>query len=81
VDQGKLNISGESWTKDEKLIEKAAAEEVIDAAGNVIKVTQKKKELTRQEMKKVMKTRLQKLKKGEDVSDEEPWMAEFMGEA
>ncbi len=81
MDQGKLNISGESWTKDEKLIEKAAAEEVIDAAGNVIKVTQKKKELTRQEMKKVMKTRLQKLKKGEDVSDEEPWMAEFMGEA
>jgi elongation factor 3 len=81
VDHGHLNVTGESWTKEEKIVAKKAEAEVTDAAGNVIKVVQAKKQLTRAEMKKVIKTRLAKIKKGEDVSDEEPWMAEFMGEA
>jgi elongation factor 3 len=85
IDSGRINITGESWTRDEKIAKKDGADEVIDAAGNVIKVQKavvKKSsaELSKAEKKKIMKTRLLRIKKGEDVSDEEPWMAEFMGE-
>lgn len=79
IDQGRINISGESWTQDVKLKEREQLEEVVDAAGNVIKVTQKPKELTKAEKKKIIKARLIAIKKGEEVDDEEPWMAEFLG--
>jgi len=80
VDAGKLNVSGESWTKDEKIVAQAQAEEVTDAAGNVIKVKAKAKELNKAEKKKIMKARLGRLKRGEDVDDEEPWMAQWLAE-
>jgi len=75
VENGKLNVSGESWTKDEKLKEKEAAEEFIDAAGNVIKIAQKVK-LSKAEQKKRIKLRLKKASANQELSDVEDWMEE-----
>jgi elongation factor 3 len=79
VDGGRLNVSGESWTKDTKLVEKEQAEEILDAAGNVIKIAQKVK-LSKAEMKKRIKLRLKKASANQELSDVEDWMAEVCKE-
>jgi elongation factor 3 len=75
VEDGRLNVSGESWTKDEKLKEKEAAETFTDAAGNVVKLTQKVK-LSKADMKKRIKARLKKAAANQELSDVEDWMEE-----
>jgi elongation factor 3 len=79
VENGRLNVSGESWTKDTKLEAGPIVEEVTDAAGNVIKVKEKIK-LSKAEMKKRIKDRMKREAKGEELSDEEPWMVEMRAE-
>lgn len=79
VEGGKLNVSGESWTRDTKIEEKELDDEVIDAAGNVIKV-EKKVKLSKSEMKRRIKARLKKEAQGLELSDEEPWMEEMRKE-
>jgi ATPase subunit of ABC transporter with duplicated ATPase domains len=75
VENGRLNVSGESWTKDEKLKDKEIAEEFLDAAGNVIKIKQKVK-IPKADMKKRIKLRLKKAAANQELSDVEDWMEE-----
>jgi elongation factor 3 len=75
VENGKLNVSGDSWTKDEKIKEKESVTEITDAAGNVIKIAQKVK-ISKADMKKRIKARLKKASAGQELSDVEDWMEE-----
>ena len=75
VEGGRLNVSGESWTKDEKIKEQEQAAEFIDAAGNVIKIAQKVK-IPKAEMKKRIKARLKKAAANQELSDVEDWCVE-----
>jgi len=79
VENGRLNVSGDSWTKDEKIKEKEAAEEFTDAAGNVIKIAQKVK-VSKADMKKRIKSRLKKSGLGQELSDVEEGIREQMEE-
>jgi ABC-type multidrug transport system ATPase subunit len=75
VENGKLNVSGDSWTKDEKIKEKEAVTEITDAAGNVIKIAEKVK-ISKADMKKRIKQRLKKASANQELSDVEDWMEE-----
>lgn len=67
VDNGEVSTTGGSWKNDvvEKPLE---ADEVMDAYGNVVKVTQK---LTGKAARKAAKDKAKRRKAGEDVSDDE----------
>jgi len=67
VVDGKVSSTGQTWvaTAIEKPI---AADEVVDAAGNVIKIAPK---LSSKELKKLQKEKAARKKKGEDVSDDD----------
>lgn len=68
VENGVLSTTGTAWLA-EKLLEKEAVDEVVDGAGNVIKI---KKKLTGKELRKKNKERAQRRKAGEeDVSSDE----------
>jgi elongation factor 3 len=67
VDAGMVSTTGGSWKTD--VVEKPlAADEVIDAYGNVIKVQQK---LTGKAARKAAKDKAKRRKAGEDVSDDD----------
>jgi elongation factor 3 len=72
VNDGKCVVSGETWNvAKEKIVAAQLAEEVTDAAGNVIKVKKAKAKRSARELKKALKDRKDKLAKGEDVSTDE----------
>jgi len=79
---GRINVEGDpEWMtnvmqKDEK-VEFKQAEEMVDAAGNVTKVKQAKKELTKKEEKEKIKKLQKKIKSGDPLdSDEEDFAIE-----
>merc|ERR1719409_2064456 len=73
---GKLEVEGEDET-DEKIEEKLGPDTYTDAAGNTHKV-KKDKDLTKAEIKKLTKIIKNKIKKGEELDeDEENFAIEF----
>lgn len=82
LESGRLTVMGAEWMEEvekaRKKAEKLAArslnlnnkEEKFDALGNTIaEVAEEKKELTRDDKKKLMKARKEMLKRGEDTYD------------
>ena len=74
---GHLDCKGDAeWMKHAmtEKVEFKAMDEMVDALGNVVKVKQAKKVLSRQEKKKKAKIRAAKIARGETVSsDEDDW--------
>ena len=74
---GHLDCKGDAeWMKHAmtEKVEFKAMDEMVDALGNVVKVKQAKKVLSRQEKKKKAKIRAAKIARGEAVSsDEDDW--------
>jgi len=72
VNEGIVDIKGQSWmTSVKEKIEFKAAEEVIDAFGNVIKVKAPRKKLSNKEKKALEKARKMRRERGEVVTDSE----------
>ena len=73
---GRLRVEGEEEV-DEKIEEKLGPDTYTDAAGNTHEV-KKDKALTKAEIKKMTKTIKAKIKKGEDLTeDEESFAIEY----
>jgi elongation factor 3 len=72
MEHGRLTISGEVGTNavSEKVVAAELGDEVTDAAGNVIKIAQKKK-LNSKEARRKAKERAIRRKRGEEVTDTE----------
>lgn len=68
VADGKVAITGNTYLIKEK-VEVKAVETTVDAFGNVVKVKQPKKKLSRKEQKVREKVRAARKARGEDVSD------------
>ncbi|KAI7899717.1 P-loop containing nucleoside triphosphate hydrolase protein [Cokeromyces recurvatus] len=75
VENGRLTPSGHNWVSGNgtTAIKEEEAEDMVDAQGNTIKATQKKKKLTSKELRKKKKERMERRKRGEEVytTDEE----------
>merc|ERR1712151_895646 len=74
MDAGHLETKGDAdWMlkQDEKIEAQEQITEVTDAAGNVTKVKQAKKKMSKKEEKKLMKVIKSKLKEGQDLDTDE----------
>ncbi|KAI8979028.1 P-loop containing nucleoside triphosphate hydrolase protein [Pilobolus umbonatus] len=69
VDNGRLTPSGHNWVTGNAgaAIKEEEAEDMVDAQGNTVKATQKKKKLTSKELRKKKKDRMERRKRGEEV--------------
>ena len=79
VNDGKLRLEGNAIKNTTKIDKPLVADTVMDAAGNVIKVKQKR-EYTQKEIKEKLKWHKEKQKraaKGEDVSDDDEVLIEM----
>jgi elongation factor 3 len=71
IENGILNIKGDPDWMSNALIETTQQEEMVDALGNVVKVKQEQRQLTRKEKLKRKKRRESKIAAGEPVSSDE----------
>ncbi|KAG1474942.1 hypothetical protein G6F56_000031 [Rhizopus delemar] len=69
VDNGYLTPSGHNWVTGNAgaVIKEEEQEDTVDAQGNTIKASQKKKKLTSKELRKKKKDRMERRKRGEEV--------------
>lgn len=73
VEEGRLRAEGESWSVAAEVATKEQQDEVLDAAGNVIKIKKPVAELSGREKRKLAKEKAKKKKNGEDSEDEEDY--------
>jgi elongation factor 3 len=71
VDDGRLRAEGESWAVPAAVAVTELADEVMDAAGNVIKVKKPDAELSGREKRKLAKEKAKKKKAGFDSEEED----------
>jgi len=79
VNDGKLRLEGNNVKNTVKIEKPLVAEEVLDAAGNVIKI-KTKKTYTQKEIKEKLKWHKEKQKRakaGEDISDDDEVLVEM----